>query len=303
MQNVSLTLIQTFFAVAQTGSYSAAARALSMSYQSVTNHVRRLELLLGETLVQSDQGGKSITLTARGHHLHTLLQPEIEPLLTRLNLILDTERPVIRLGLPQAVFFYLLPDILRAFQALHPQVEVQAFERDTGLVTMLQNGSLDVCITDRFFGDAVVPQHLICKASLALVYPSAWGAPPLAAEVAAWALSRPLIAYEPGQHLRTLTLDYLRHEGQTPRIAVSTSGSSSVKRCVQAGLGFAIMPSWCVEGQEDGLTVLNLSDTLPQVPLYFGEADFLKANPYVQTLRRLCTEMIALRLSVRNDSA
>jgi DNA-binding transcriptional LysR family regulator len=112
-----------------------------------------------------------------------------------------------------------------------------------------------------------------------------------------------LIAYEPGQHLRTLTLDYLRHEGQTPRIAVSTSGSSSVKRCVQAGLGFAIMPSWCVEGQEDGLTVLNLSDTLPQVPLYFGEADFLKANPYVQTLRRLCTEMIALRLSVRNDSA
>ena len=297
MQNVSLTLIQTFFSVAQAGSYSAAARALSMSYQSVTNHVRRLELLLGETLVQSDQGGKSITLTARGHHLHALLQPEIEPLLSRLNLILDTERPVIRLGLPQAVFFYLLPEILQAFQALHPQVEIQAFERDTGLVTMLQDGTLDVCITDRFFGDAVVPQHLICKASLALVYPSNWGAPPLAAEVPLWALPRPLIAFEPGQHLRTLALDFLHHEGQLPRIAVSTSGSSSVKRCVQAGLGFAIMPSWCVSAHDDGLTVLDLRDSLPQVPLYFGEADFLKTNPYVQTLRRLCMEMIALRLS------
>lgn len=297
MQNVSLTLIQTFFAVAQAGSYSAAARALSMSYQSVTNHVRRLELLIGETLVQSDQGGKSITLTTRGHHLQALLKPEIEPLLARLSLILDTERPVIRLGLPQAVFFYLMPEIFRAFQVLHPQVEIQAFERDTGLVMMLQDGSLDVCITDRFFGDAGVPQHLICKSSLALVYPRSWGAPPPTAEVPMWALSRPLIAYEPGQHLRTLALDYLRHEGQLPRIAVSTSGSSSVKRCVQAGLGFAIIPSWCVDAKEDGLTVLNLQDSLLPVPIYFGEADFLKTNPYVQTLRRLCTEMIAQRLA------
>ena len=50
MRDANLTLIQTFFVVARSGSYSAAARALNMSYQSAANHVRRLEQLLGEQL-------------------------------------------------------------------------------------------------------------------------------------------------------------------------------------------------------------------------------------------------------------
>lgn len=35
MKNVSLTLVQTFHLVAKEGSYSAAARKLNISYQSV----------------------------------------------------------------------------------------------------------------------------------------------------------------------------------------------------------------------------------------------------------------------------
>ena len=65
MRDVSLTLIQTFFIVARDGSYSAAARKLNMSYQSAANHVRRLEQLLGERLVLSEKGVKSLTLTPR----------------------------------------------------------------------------------------------------------------------------------------------------------------------------------------------------------------------------------------------
>lgn len=296
MQKVSLTLIQTFFTVAQDGSYSAAARKLNMSYQSAANHVRRMEQLIGEQLVKSDQGGKSVTLTARGQHLYKLLQPEIEPMLARLGVILDTERPVIRVGLPQAVFFYLLPQILAAFHLLHPDVEIRAYERDTSLADLLQDGSLDVCLSERYFGDAGVSQHLICNASLTLVYPRTWGLPPAPADIPQWAKHRPFISYEPGQMLRNLALDFLRVDGQEPRVLISTSGSSSVKRCVEEGLGFALIPSWCVDARDATLVALDLTDRLPTVPIYFGEASFLNANPYVQTLRRLCTEMIFARL-------
>jgi molybdate transport repressor ModE-like protein len=297
MQNVSLTLIQTFFMVAQDGSYSAAARKLNMSYQSAANHVRRMEQLIGEQLVKSDQGGKSVTLTARGQHLYKLLQPEIEPMLARLSVILDQERPIIRIGLPQAVFFYLLPEILAAFHALHPEVEILAYERDTALADLLKQGSLDVCLSERYFGDAGVPQHLICSSSLALIYPRAWGAPPAPADIAQWARQRPLISYEPGQMLRNLAVDFLRLDGQEPRILISTSGSSSVKRCVEEGLGFALIPSWCVDARDTSLVSVNLENSLPKVPVYFGEASFLNANPYVHTLRRLCGEMIVARIA------
>lgn len=302
MKTVSLTLIQTFFVVAQDRSFSAAARKLNMSYQSAANHVRRLEQIVGERLVKSDQGAKTVTLTERGASLFRLFEPELNTMLARLGLIIDKERPIIRIGLPQAHFFYLLPEILSAFYRLHPDVEIIAYERDTILSTMIREGSLDVCLSERHFGDEVVHQHLLCSFNLTLVYPSAWGRPPKPEQIPAWAKDRPFITYEPGQTLRNLALDFLTVGGKGPRVAVSASGSSSVKRCVKEGLGFAIIPSWCGTLEDEDITSINLKDILPNIPIYFGEASFLSTNPYVQTLRRVCTERVIARIE-KQDTA
>lgn len=286
MREANLTLIQTFFIVARDGSYSAAARKLGMSYQSAANHVRRLEQLLAERLVVSEQGAKTVTLTPRGRSLYKLLLPELDTVLTRLDRTLQKERPVLRIGLPQAIFFYLMPPILAQFRVLFPQVEIIAFERDTALPEMIRDGSLDLCITERYFGDPNVPQHLVCTYRPALVLPREWGAP-LRGEIKQWVQGRPFVTYEPGQLLRNLAIDYLQPGDTEMEIAISTSGSSSVKRCVEAGLGYAIIPAWCMDGTETTITVIDLPE-LPEIPIYFGEASFLARNPYVVALRQLC---------------
>ncbi|CAM5762616.1 LysR family transcriptional regulator [Bosea minatitlanensis] len=286
MREANLTLIQTFFIVARDGSYSAAARKLGMSYQSAANHVRRLEQLLGERLVVSEQGAKTVALTPRGRSLYKLLLPELDTMLARLDRTLQKERPVLRVGLPQAIFFYLMPPILAQFRALFPQVEIIAFERDTALPEMIRDGSLDLCITERYFGDPNVPQHLVCTYRPALVLPRDWGAPPHG-EIRPWLKGRPFVTYEPGQLLRNLAIDYLQTDDAEMEIAISTSGSSSVKRCVEAGLGYAIIPAWCIEGTETTISTVDLPE-LPEIPIYFGEASFLARNPYVTALRQLC---------------
>lgn len=286
MREANLTLIQTFFIVARDGSYSAAARKLGMSYQSVANHVRRLEQLLSERLVVSEQGAKTVSLTPRGRSLYKLLLPELDTMLTRLDRTLQKERPVLRIGLPQAIFFYLMPPILAHFRALFPQVEIIAFERDTALPEMIRDGSLDLCITERYFGDPNVPQHLVCTYRPALVLPREWGVPPQG-EIRQWVQGRAFVTYEPGQLLRNLAIDYLQPDGAEMEIAISTSGSSSVKRCVEAGLGYAIIPAWCMDGSETTITAIDLPE-LPEIPIYFGEASFLARNPYVVALRQLC---------------
>ncbi|MCU4179831.1 LysR family transcriptional regulator [Bosea sp. BH3] len=286
MREANLTLIQTFFIVARDGSYSAAARKLGMSYQSAANHVRRLEQLLSERLVVSEQGAKTVTLTPRGRSLYKLLLPELDTMLTRLERTLQKERPVLRIGLPQAIFFYLMPPILAQFRALFPQVEIIAFERDTALPEMIRDGSLDLCITERYFGDPNVPQHLVCTYRPALVLPREWGEPPQG-EVRQWVQGRPFVTYEPGQLLRNLAIDYLQPDDTEMEIAISTSGSSSVKRCVEAGLGYAIIPAWCMDGSETTITAIDLPE-MPEIPIYFGEASFLARNPYVVALRQLC---------------
>lgn len=287
MAEINLTLIQTFYLVARHGSYSAAARELNLSYQSAANHVRRLEQLMHERLVESDQGAKRIRLTPRGVSLYNLLYPELEIMLERLSLVVTNQRPVLRIGLPQAIFYYLMPAVLAEFRSRFPNVEVVAYERDTSLAELVKNGSLDVCINERFFGDPVVPQSLLGTYYLNLVYPRSWGAPPKAADIPQWSRGRPMVTYEPGQTLRNMAMDFLSKGGGQTEASTSTSGSSSVKKCVASGLGFAIIPAWCVEPEDISLVQVKI-DVLPPVKVYFGQALFMAKNVYVQALYEQC---------------
>jgi molybdate transport repressor ModE-like protein len=287
MARISLTLVQTFYQVASHGSFSGAARELNLSYQSAANHVRRLEQILRDKLIESEQGAKRIVLTPRGRALYNLLHPELDIMLERLSRLIENQRSSLRIGMPQAIFYYLFPKVLTTFRAEHPDIEIAAYERDTVLGELVKNGSLDICLSERYFGDPVVPQRMLGTYRLSLVYPSAWGAPPDPHEIPAWAIGRPFISYEPGQTLRNLALDFLGRDGPATQPVISTSGSSSVKRCVREGLGFAIIPSWCLLGSDDDLVSVKLVN-LPEVSVYFGTAEFLKNNPSVRQLYEIC---------------
>lgn len=287
MAGISLTLIQTFYQVARHGSFSGAARELNLSYQSAANHVRRLEQLLKDKLIDSEQGAKRIALTPRGRALYNLLHPELDIMLERLGKLIENQRSSVRVGMPQAIFFYLFPKVLARFRERFPEIEFAVYERDTVLAELVKNGSLDVCISERYFGDPVVPQRLLGSYRLSLVYPRAWGAPPDPAEVPPWADGRPFITYEPGQTLRNLAIDFLGRDGASVQPVITASGSSSVKRCVEEGLGFAIIPSWCVQPEDDTITSVRLVN-LPEVRVYFGSAGFLQKHPTIQQLFEDC---------------
>ncbi|WP_439530168.1 LysR family transcriptional regulator [Pannonibacter sp.] len=287
MAKISLTLIQTFYQVARHGSFSGAARELNLSYQSAANHVRRLEQILNGKLIDSEQGAKRIALTPRGRALYSLLHPELDIMLERLTKLIENQRSALRVGMPQAIFFYLFPKVLTRFREEFPDMEFAVYERDTVLAELVKNGSLDVCISERFFGDPVVPQRLLGSYRLSLVYPRSWGAAPAPADVPLWAQGRPFITYEPGQTLRNLAVDFLGRHGATVLPSISTSGSSSVKRCVEEGLGFSIIPSWCVSPEDEVISSLRL-ENLPEVRVYFGTAGFLQKHPMVQRLYEDC---------------
>jgi molybdate transport repressor ModE-like protein len=288
----NLTLLQTFYHLAHEGSYSAAARNLGLSYQSVANHVRRLEQIIGDKLVESEKGGKQVALTPRGHAMYNLLHPELDIMLKRLALLIDKERPVLRVGLPQAVFFYLFPKILRQVQQEHEGIEIQALERDTVLPELVKDGSLDVCISESFFGDPMVPQRLLGVYQLSLVVPRAWNLAPSEENIVECVRDRPFITYEPGQTLRNIAIDFLVQSGVEAPVSVSTSGSSSVKRCVEEGLGFAIIPNWCIEADEPRLQSVVLGN-IPEIKVYFGHAKFLSGSVYVKSLYDACQENLS----------
>lgn len=287
MAKPSLTLVQTFYHLAKHGSFSAASRELNLSYQSVANHIRRLEQILDGKLIVSEQGAKRISLTPKGTILYNILNPELDVMLERIKTLIDTQRAIIRIGVPQGFFLHVFPGIIAQFRTRYPDHELAFYERDTALSDLVRNGDVDVLISERYFGDPILTQRLLGTYELSLVYPAAWGPAPPQDGVVEWLRGRPFITHEPGQTLRNIALDVLKLRGLDIAPLISVSSSTSVKRCIEDGFGFGILPAWSVGSRDTQVSRLALSG-LPPVQVYFGMASFLQDNPAVQHLYHSC---------------
>lgn len=243
-----------------------------------------------DKLVESKQG-KTIELTQRGKSLYNLLKPEMDNMLDRISKIIDKQTPVLRIGMTEAIFFYLVPDVIKTFKDKYPDVEMVVYERDTVLPQLMAEGAVDVCLSERAFGNAAIQQHFVGTYYPVLAFPAAWGAPP--AERSAfidWLRERPMVTYEPGQMMRDIAYDFLRERDISPKVSISCSASSSIKKYISLGLGYSIVPRWCLIDSDVEIARIPLP-TVAQLPIYFCEARFLLDNPYVKALRSLCLDM------------
>ena len=289
---VDISLLQTFHLVARTGSFSAASRELNISYQSAANHVRRLEQMYGARLIEAEKGSRKVTLTPQGRALHASLGEELETILSRISVLLHDVRSVLRVGVPQALFHHFFPEILKNFRAEAPDIELAFFERDTTLERMMMEGELDAAVSERSFSHPAITQHLLGSYRLALVWPSDWvvdpGGPCPTDPDLAFFRDRPFITYEAGQMVRGQALDFLtRRMGVAPRIATTASGSTSVTRLIEAGLGYGIVPEWSIDDHSPRVSKLVVTDMEP-MKLWFAHTAFLAANRFIRLLHKHC---------------
>ncbi|MCP3969727.1 MAG: LysR family transcriptional regulator [Rhodobacteraceae bacterium] len=270
------------------GSFSSAARGLGISYQSAANHVRRLEQIYGTQLVEAERGSRRVSLTGPGRALHASLGTELETILARIDLLMRDVHSVMRVGVPQALFHHFFPRIVAEFRARHPDTELAFFERDTTLETMMQNGGLDACVSERYFGDPGISQVLLGEYRLALVYPVGWLKSYGDLSGIGDLRGRGFITYEPGQTIRARAQDFLNERfGAPPKVVTSASGSTSVMAMVNSGIGYAVVPEWVADaqGENTGKTVL---DDLQRVKVYFGCSAFLERDALVADFRDAC---------------
>jgi DNA-binding transcriptional LysR family regulator len=123
---MTLQQLTYFLAVAQQGSFSAAARSLHMAQPSLSEQIRRLEAELGVALFA--RAGRGLALTEAGR----LLRPQAERTLAAAQEAADSVREVRELTGGTASFgtfgnapFYLLSDLVQDFRKRHPNVRVR----------------------------------------------------------------------------------------------------------------------------------------------------------------------------------
>ncbi|WP_411700417.1 LysR family transcriptional regulator [Conyzicola sp.] len=250
-QRLDLQSVRIVRAIAETGSITAAARALGYSQPAISQHLQRTEVRLGMALVT--RVGRSVRLTEAGTVLarHALtITSAFDAAEGDLADLAGLRTGNVRLAAFPTASSTIVPRLLAALAAGHPGITVTYIEaQPPEAVQLLRDGGIDLAITFSYPGDRADPhgdsasgltmQPLFTE-EMVVVIPSRH---PLTShdviDVAMLAGER-WIAGCP--RCRGHLLAVCEVAGFAPTITFETDNASAVMNMVASGLGVAMLP-------------------------------------------------------------
>jgi DNA-binding transcriptional LysR family regulator len=262
-------------AVAEHGSFSAAADALSYTQPAISQQIAALERSTGSTLV--DRTSRGVRLTDAGRALVDHAQVVLARLAAaeaELDAIAGVRGGRVRLASFPTASAALLPPALARFQERHPEVELAFFEKEPDdSIQMLRAGELEVAIVfefhnlspmewDRLYGGAEL--HPLVKDPMYLALP----------------VGHPL-AHKPRVRLQDLSDELWIQEGNPrnpcgrlhqaaclgagfdPKIGFRTDDYNVAMGMVAAGVAVSLLPSFALANVRDDIVVRSLGKGAP----------------------------------------
>src|ERR671935_2167835 len=140
-------------AVARTGSFGKAARALGYTQSAVSQQIASLERQVGQKLLERPGGPKPVSLTEAGRLLLThaeAIAARLAAAQADLNALGDGEAGTLRVGVFQSVGQRILPELMRRFLESWPKVDVTLTESadDRELLALVERGELELTFSD-----------------------------------------------------------------------------------------------------------------------------------------------------------
>lgn len=232
--------LRTFVAVARLGSFSAAARQVSLTQAAVSAQMKSLEDALGMPLF--DRTGKSANLNTNGQRVLPLADQMLE-LYARMCLpeTLDGFRGSLNIGAIGTVQTGVLPPTLKQLKEAAPLLEVRlvpGVSRD--LVGQVEAGDLDLALIIRPPFPLAKDVHLesLLEEPFVLIHP-----PETRFDGVAEMLERhPFIRYDSKSFGGRLVGKYLKGQGLSVKQVMELDDLDAIVRMVETGLGVAIVP-------------------------------------------------------------
>ncbi|MEU8618439.1 LysR substrate-binding domain-containing protein [Streptomyces sp. NPDC048623] len=224
------TQLRTFLAVAQTLSFTQAARRLGLRQSTVSQHVRRLEEATGRPLFVRDTHG--VELTEDGEAMLGFARTILAAHERAAAFFTGTRlRGRLRFGASEDFVMTRLPEILETFRREHPEVDLELTVELSGtLQARLEAGRLDLILAKRRGEQAELGgEELVWRDVLVWI-----GAPRLRLDPER---PVPLIVFPPPGITRARALEALQAQGRAWRIACTSSSLSANVAAARAGLG------------------------------------------------------------------
>jgi DNA-binding transcriptional LysR family regulator len=243
--------LNAFLTISKLQSFTKAADSLGYAQSSITTQIKLLESELGVKLFE--RIGKNITLTHEGKKLLPYAKQMLKLSSDIKNTVFSTETPsgTLTIGAAESLCVLRLPEILKAYKKLYPEVEISLkFGSCSEFRYFLNDNIIDVAFSlgikidsEEFISEVEVPEPM-----LLLAYP---GHPLIdKKEVLPEDIeTEPLILTEMGCSYRAALENILNSCNVKPNIALETGSVQAIKQFTMSGLGITLLPKVAVEDE------------------------------------------------------
>lgn len=250
---LDLDQLQTFIAIADTGSFTRAADAIFKTQSAVSMQMRRLEERIGKPLFERD--GRSNRLTEDGDRLLLYARRMMQLNGETIAAFDDTQlEGHVRIGTPDDYADRFLPEIMARFARSNPRVELSVVcEPTVNLDEMIRRGTLDIALVtqcdDKRRSEVVRTEPLLwVTSSNHAVHEEA---------VLPLAVGRPTCIW------RHAAIEVLEAAKRDYRIIITSWSATVSAAAVLSGLAVSVLPECALR---PGMRVLGEADGFGALP-------------------------------------
>lgn len=246
--------LESLVAIVKHGSFTKAAEELFLSQPTLTSHIQSLENKLGTVLL--NRCGKTVTLTEAGqifyrYALDLLNTRELALYsLAQYEGTLEGELAIAASTVPQR---HIVPHLLAAFSQQYPKVTFRLNQHDSkGVIQAIAASAVDFGFVGTSVGGNELEQVELCRGRLVIITPPRGKYSQLVGDRVGWeqVKDEKLILREEGSGSRTIFLQALEEKGlslKDLRVVATMENPDTIKQCVMAGLGIAVLSELCVQ--------------------------------------------------------
>ena len=244
---MNLKQLEAFVRVAETKSFSTAAKMLFLTQPTVSAHISSLERELNTCLLVRNT--KGVALSEAGKELYAYAEQMLEleqKIRERFGLTGRQSGSVLRIAASTIPAQYLLPDIMARFRKEYPEEQLKLFETDSsGVVDMILSHKADVGFTGTVLEKGSCTYIPFYQDELVILTPAAGKYRARKdADIASWILEEPVILREEGSGTRKEALRLLAQTGidiTKLNVAAMMENQETIKRSVGSGMGISIL--------------------------------------------------------------
>lgn len=298
---MELRHLEYFLAVADSRSFTQAARRLHVVQSGVSATIKALERELGAELFVRGAGG--VTLTIAGQELRPRARAALDAAHAAkdaVHAIHGTVRGTVTIGTLTSISAIDLPSLLAELHARYPEVRIQlraAAAGTTGLARQLRDGDLDIAfLVFTSAPPADLHARLVVAAPLLLVVPTNHPLAQRKSVALAELAGMSFVDTPSGYGNRAVVDNAFAAAGVDRTVAMEVADWATAATYIRSGLGIGFM-SWSIlDGiDESGLVTVGISDHELVWRLYVATSASRPPSAATRALLSLIEEVIAAR--------